>query len=404
VNTLLVAKSVTSSALNCLPWFKTRPLSAIKYAKADNTLRQNIQGRVALSSIHSEPETTEVPEGLPHVIVESRPKKIVAALYDDLPFPNIGSMQEVVFDIGITAYNATVSVSGMVFKGYSGHQMLFEERWPARLILARTKQPDLRIESETGLAIRSIHFMRQGYELLTSIEVTVVAKYEDDGQTTQSVVNIPVEFHTQQTDLHFPLEGAWWAIQAGDWSDRHKQEVYSQPYALDFVKLGPNNLQYSGDGLKLEDHYSWNQPVYATAGGKVAYVAYDMPDLQPGVPPDPRLFRDDVRRLLGNAVAISHANGEFSYYGHLQQLSIQVNQGQMIKRGTLLGYVGNSGNSPGPHLHFHLMEGPNIFIDRGLPARFSHFWAGGQFFERPTFIPTRMIVVGPNRITPDESE
>jgi murein DD-endopeptidase MepM/ murein hydrolase activator NlpD len=153
----------------------------------------------------------------------------------------------------------------------------------------------------------------------------------------------------------------------------------------------------------LEDHYSWNQPVYATAGGKVAYAAYDMPDLQPGIPPDPRLFRDDIRRLLGNAVAISHANGEFSYYGHLQQLSLQVNEGEMIKRGTLLGYVGNSGNSPGPHLHFHLMEGPNIFIDRGLPVRFSNFWAGGQFFGQPTFIPTRMIVVGPERGSAKES-
>jgi hypothetical protein len=265
------------------------------------------------------------------------------------------------------------------------------------LIRERTKQENLTIESQTGLAIRSIHFMIQGYELLTSIEVTVVAKYEDDGQSAQTVVNIPVEFHTQQTDLHFPLQGAWWAIQGNDWSDRHKQEVFSQPYALDFVKLGPNNLQFASDGLTLEDHFSWNQPVYATAGGKVAYVAYDMPDLKPGIPPDPRLFRDDVRRLLGNAVAISHGNGEFSYYGHLQQLSLQVNQGEMIKRGTLLGYVGNSGNSPGPHLHFHLMEGPNIFVDRGLPARFSNYWAGGQYFSQPTFIPTRMIVVGPGQ-------
>jgi hypothetical protein len=32
-----------------------------------------------------------------------------------------------------------------------------------------------------------------------------------------------------------------------------------------------------------------------------------------------------------------------------------------------------------------------------LPARFSHFWAGGQYFDQPTFIPTRMIVVGPDR-------
>lgn len=342
-------------------------------------------------------EGTEVPAGLPHLLAECRPKRLIAALYDSLPFPNIGRMQEIVFDIGITAYHANFTLTGMVFKGYSGHQLLFEQRWSARLIRERMQQPDLSIQAQTGLALRSIHFMLQGIELLTSLEVTVVAKYEDDGQATQAVVNVPIEFHTQQTDLHFPLEGAWWAIQAAEWSDRHKQEVFSQPFALDFVKLGPNNLQFATDGLTLEDHYSWNQPVFATAGGKVAYVSYDMPDLAPGIAPDPRLFRDDVRRLLGNTVVISHANGEFSYYGHLQQLSLQVNQGQMIKRGTLLGHVGNSGNSPGPHLHFHLMEGPNLFIDRGLPARFSAFWAAGQFFGQPTFIPSRMIVVGPQR-------
>lgn len=346
---------------------------------------------------HSGSEPTEIPEGLPHIIAESRPQKIVAALYDALPFPNIGRMQEVTFDLGITAHNATVTVTGIVFKGYSGHQLLFEQRWPSRLIKERTGESDLTIQSQTGLALRSIHFMIQGYELLTSIEVTTVARYEDDGQPTQAIVNIPVEFHTQKTDLHFPLEGAWWVIQGSDWSDIHKQEVHSQPYALDFVKLGPNNQQFATNGFALEDHYSWDQPVYATAGGKIAYAAYDMPDLQPGVPPDPRLFRDDVRRLLGNAVAISHGNGEFSYYGHLRQLGLQVNEGQIVKRGTLLGYVGNSGNSPGPHLHFHLMQGPNLFIDQGLPMRFSNFWAGGQFFQQPTFIPTRMIVIGPKR-------
>jgi hypothetical protein len=40
------------------------------------------------------------------------------------------------------------------------------------------------------------------------------------------------------------------------------------------------------------------------------------------------------------------------------------------------------------------MEGPNLFIDQGLPARFSHFWAGGQFFAQPITIPTRLIVIG----------
>ena len=71
--------------------------------------------------------------------------------------------------------------------------------------------------------------------------------------------------------------------------------------------------------------------------------------------------------------------------------------GQIIKRGALLGRVGNSGLSPGPHLHFHLAEGPHPFLDQGLPAEFSHFWAGGQYFEQPVTIPTRMIVIGEER-------
>jgi hypothetical protein len=329
--------------------------------------------------------------------LESRPSRLIGARYDRLPFPNLGPVQETAFDIGITALDTPVTLTGLVFRGFSGHQLLFEQRWPARVIRQRTGEDDLTIPPHTGLAVRSLHFLLHGYELLSVVEVTAVARCEATGQSVQAQIQIPVVFPDQQTDLHFPLEGAWWAIQAADWSDQHKVEVFSQTYALDFVKLGPDNRIYSGDGLRLEDHYSWNQPVYATAGGKVAYVGYDMPDLPPGAPPDSRIFRDDMRRLLGNAIAISHANGEFSYFGHLQQASLTVNEGQIVRRGALIGRVGNSGHSPGPHLHVHLMEGPNLFIDQGLPVRFSHFWAGGQFFDRPTVIPTRMIVIGPSR-------
>lgn len=343
--------------------------------------------------------------------VESRPNSVIGALYDELPFPVLGPVQEVVFDLGITALQGPVELNGVVIKGYSGHQMLFEQRWPARVIRQRTGQADLHIAAGTGLAVRSMQFLLPGYELLSSIEVTTVvhlpaaetenaAASQDaddaaaEGQTrkVQAALRIPVRFHEQRTDLHFPLRGTWWAIQAADWSDQHKQEVYSQPYAIDFVKLGPDNRFFHGRGLALEEHYSWDEPVYATAGGKVAQVIFDMPDLQPGQLPDPRIFRGDPRRLLGNSIAISHANGEFSFYGHLQQASLQVREGDLIKRGALLGRVGNSGHTPGPQLHFHLMEGPNLMIDQGLPVKFSHFEAGGQFFEHPTTIPTRMIV------------
>ena len=328
--------------------------------------------------------------------LETRPQRLIAALYDDMPFPNVGPMQEVSLDVGITALHGALELAGLVFKGYNDHQLLFEQRWPGRIIQARIGEESLVMPANTGIAVRALQFWLHAYERLTMFEVTAVAKIVDSGETLQALARIPVEYPEAKTDLHFPLRGAWWTIQAADWSDQHKREVYSQTYALDFVKLGPNNLFFKGTGMEIEDHFSWNQPVYATAGGKIAYACYDMPDIQPGLLPDTRIFRDDPRRVLGNAVAISHANGEFSYYGHLRQASLQVNDGAMVKRGALLGYVGNSGQSPGPHLHFHLMEGPNLFIDQGLPVKFSHFSAGGEYFERPMTIPTRMIVLGPD--------
>lgn len=329
------------------------------------------------------------------MFVECRPPTLVAARYEELPFPSLQPIQEVAFDLGITVTDRPFELRGVVFQGYNDHQLIFEQDWPARIIMQRLGVSDLNIAPGTGLALRALHFMAPAYEALTHLEVIVIARAEGRETDAQHSLQIPVRFHEQKTDLHFPLRGAWWAIQGSDWSDRHKQEVFSQTYALDFVRLGPDNRFFSGKGLTVEEHYSWGQPVYATAGGKVAYVTYDMPDLAPGAAPDPRMFRGDPRRLLGNAVAISHGNGEFSFYGTLQQASLEVNEGQMIRRGALLGRIGNSGMTPGPHLHFHLAEGPNPFIDQGLPVRFSRFEAGGQWFNRLMTIPSRMIVFAP---------
>lgn len=337
------------------------------------------------------------------MLLESRPATLIAALYDQLPFPALAPMQEIAFDLGITADSADLEILGAVFEGYNEHQLLFEQRWPARLIRQKVGDEDLNVAVGTGLALRALHFMLPGYAQLTHVTVTAVARVEGDPERIQGQLQIPVRYHENQTDLHFPLAGAWWAINGADWSDQHKQEVFSQTYAVDFVKLGADNRFFRGSGSQLEDHYSWDQPVYATAGGKVAYVTYDMPDLNPGMAPNPRMFRDDPRRFLGNAVAVSHGNGEFSFFGSLQQASIAVTEGQLIRRGALIGRVGNSGLSPGPHLHFHLMEGPNAFIDQGLPVKFSHFETGGAFFTQPTTILSRLIVFGPEGARREEA-
>lgn len=52
----------------------------------------------------------------------------------------------------------------------------------------------------------------------------------------------------------------------------------------------------------------------------------------------------------GNYVMISHAGGKMTVYGHLTSLT--VGTGDYVSRGQVIGYVGSTGNSTGPHLHY----------------------------------------------------
>lgn len=54
----------------------------------------------------------------------------------------------------------------------------------------------------------------------------------------------------------------------------------------------------------------------------------------------------------GNLIVLEHENNMKTYYAHLND--IYVNQGDVIKKGDIIGSIGNTGNSTGPHLHFEL--------------------------------------------------
>ncbi len=54
----------------------------------------------------------------------------------------------------------------------------------------------------------------------------------------------------------------------------------------------------------------------------------------------------------GNLVVVDHGGGLSTAYGHQQE--IYVSSGQQVDQGTVLGEVGSTGNSTGPHLHFEV--------------------------------------------------
>lgn len=69
----------------------------------------------------------------------------------------------------------------------------------------------------------------------------------------------------------------------------------------------------------------------------------------------------------GLAVIINHASAQQTLYGHMSEIFVQ--PGQWVEPGTVLGLVGNTGNSTGPHLHFevrHLTQNGWVAVDPGV--------------------------------------
>jgi murein DD-endopeptidase MepM/ murein hydrolase activator NlpD len=136
---------------------------------------------------------------------------------------------------------------------------------------------------------------------------------------------------------------------------------------------------------QLSDYGIWGRDVLAIGDGIVAGIGDKFPEERMC---DPALFAKPgytsglLKELLpaigwtnavaGNYVIIDHRNGEFSMYAHLQEGSILVKARESVKKGQVVGKVGNTGNSGAPHLHFQLMDSADFFTANGLPVMFGN--------------------------------
>ena len=85
--------------------------------------------------------------------------------------------------------------------------------------------------------------------------------------------------------------------------------------------------------------YRQGDPIIAAADGQVALIAYE-----------PNGF--------GNYIVIRHQHGFYTRYAHM--LSFRVEAGQQVKQGDVIGYIGNTGRSTGPHLHYEVHIGSDV--------------------------------------------
>ena len=72
----------------------------------------------------------------------------------------------------------------------------------------------------------------------------------------------------------------------------------------------------------------------------------------------------------GNYVIIEHIDGNYSLYAHLSKGTVTVEVGESVKQGQVVGKVGHSGRSSGPHLHFEIRVGSNDSTSTQDPLNF----------------------------------
>lgn len=97
-------------------------------------------------------------------------------------------------------------------------------------------------------------------------------------------------------------------------------------------------------------------------------------------PADGHVRLSEFVKGYGRAVIIDHGNGITTLYGHLSRFAVQ--DDQFVRRGQVIGYVGDSGRSTGPHLHYEVRlhdapVNPYKFM-RSTMARLSFSVLGGS--------------------------
>ena len=150
-----------------------------------------------------------------------------------------------------------------------------------------------------------------------------------------------------------------------------------QRYAIDFFGLDGAGHVVHVDRDKLAestnaDWVGFGAPVLAVADGVVRDARDGQPDNKPMTsPPTPTELT--ARSLMGNFVVLEIAPKVFVSYAHLQPGSLTVKVGDRVKRGVVIGLLGQSGAANAPHLHFQVTDAPTFEESEGLPFVIDHF-------------------------------
>ncbi len=189
-----------------------------------------------------------------------------------------------------------------------------------------------------------------------------------------AVVKIP-ETNKFTLGLPFKKKGKWLYEAKSHQGARFLTEGrvnYPQRFAIDWTLIDDNGNFAKNDTKNNENWKTYGIELIAVADGKVVGINDGIIENEPL---SEKMAVQITRETIGgNYVILDIGNDIYAFYGHLIPNSLKVKIGDAVKKGQVIGLLGNSGNSDAPHLHFHLETKSNTYFGgEGIPYHIDKF-------------------------------
>ena len=150
----------------------------------------------------------------------------------------------------------------------------------------------------------------------------------------------------------------------------------SQRFAIDWVQLYPDGKTYQGDPADNKNYRAYGHEILAVADGIVTETKDGIPQNTPGAAS--LAIPITLETIGGNHVIMDIGDGFYAFYAHMQPGTLRVKVGDKVRRGQVLGLLGNTGNSSEPHLHFDICNASSMLGCEGIPYAFASFEVLGK--------------------------
>jgi Peptidase family M23 len=168
-------------------------------------------------------------------------------------------------------------------------------------------------------------------------------------------------------------------------------------YAIDWIKLGDDGNSYTGDQYKNSSYHAYDVPILGVADGKIVAVKDGLPE---NVPHTEKLaVAMTLANIAGNHIVEEIGGGLYAGYAHFIPGSITVKAGERVRRGRVLGRLGNSGNSSELHLHLQVCDASSFLICEGVPMEFKRMSLTKYHIQKRGDTPIKLEVEGTHDVS-----